>query len=111
MKLLFTCFGCKRKQKISYNKNVNCSNVKFTSMIISEGIMTNQVEPHIKTQKEKEKSQKNNIEKKDILINEEEDKKDKKIKDSLISNELEKDNKDNNNTNYSKLGLIVYYIY
>ena len=101
MELLIRCFGCKKKQKKSYDKNVNCTNVKFTSMVTSEGIMTNQVEPHIKNKIVQEKNQEIN---KDILINEDEEEKEKKIKVSLISDELEKDNKDNN-TNYSKLGL------
>ena len=109
MKLLIRCFGCKKRQKKTYDKNVNCSKTKFTSMVTSEGIMTNQVVPHIKNKIEKEKKKEDNNtnigNNKDVLINEEEEDKDKKIKESLISDEPEKDNKNNIDNNYTKLGL------
>ena len=109
MKLLIRCFGCKKKQKINYDKNANSSGVKFTSMVVSEGIFESK-KSHIENKLGEEKVEKNNIEnnnniknKKDILINEEEEQKGKKSKESLISNELEKDKVNNNS--YSKYGL------
>ena len=114
MKLFLKCFGCKRKQKIKFNKSVNNSGFKFTSLVTPEPMILKNnnsqktKEQQINETQEKKTEKKDDIEnKKEIVISEEkeekvEEKKEKKIE-SLINEEPEKD-KDTNVT-YSKFGL------
>ena len=115
MKLFIKCFGCKKKPNKNINKSVNnSSGINFSILVNHEGIIPkkddnqkNTKEEQIIKIQEKIIQNNNNIEnnnenKKNILISEElEEVKNKKVKESLITENSETDN----NNIYSKLGL------
>ena len=116
MKLFIKCFGCKKKPNKNINQSANNTSViNFSILVNHEGIIPKNIDNQTKTKEEqiqklqekiiqKNVTESNNGNKKNILISEElEEEKNKKGKESLITEESEK--KEDNNNIYSKLGL------